>query len=124
MSHAQTKTSSTPTAPALKPSGFPLGWRRYRSYTLFAFTCIPMAISGVLLLQGVSALGQGEQAWAAWLAGLASPGIGWVGRKIAAGRIGPIPAPGLPMPILGVAPIGGFVTLWLVLLLILGGAIG
>lgn len=142
MSHAQTRTSSTPTAPARKPSGFPLGWRRYRSYTLFAFTCIPMAISGLLLLQGVSALGQGEQAWATWLAGLASPGMralnlfclaftlyfairfGWVGRKIAAGRIGPIPAPGLPMPILGVAPIGGFVTLWLVLLLILGGAIG
>jgi hypothetical protein len=53
MSRAQITTPSTPTAPARKPSGFPLGWRRYRSYTLFAFTCIPMAISSVLLLQGV-----------------------------------------------------------------------
>jgi TRAP-type C4-dicarboxylate transport system permease small subunit len=45
----------------------------------------------------------------------------WVGRKIAAGRIGPIPGPPLPMPILGVAPIGGAVTLWLILLAILVG---
>ena len=36
--------------------------------------------------------------------------FGWVGRKIAAGRIGPMPRPPLPMPVLGIAPIGGFVT--------------
>ncbi len=142
MSRAHAKAPITKTAPARKPSGFPLGWRRYRSYTLFAFTCIPMAISAALLLQGVAALGQGEQAWTSWLASLASPGLralnvfclaftlyfafrfGWVGRKIAAGRIGPIPKPPLPLPILGVAPLGGFVALWLVVILILGGAIG
>ena len=45
----------------------------------------------------------------------------WIGRKLGAGRIGPIPAAPLPLPILGVAPIGGFVTLWIVLLVILGG---
>jgi hypothetical protein len=44
----------------------------------------------------------------------------WVGRKIAAGRIGPIPRP--PADVRDrCAPIGGFVTLWLILLLILGG---
>ncbi len=47
--------------------------------------------------------------------------FGWVGRKIAAGRIGPIPGPPLPLAILGLAPLGGFVTLWLVVLLVIGG---
>jgi len=98
-----------------------------------------MAIAALELLLGVAALGKSEDAWRAWLASLASPPMrainlvcllfsiyfafrfGWVGRKIAAGRIGPIPRPPLPMPILGIAPLGGFVTLWLVLLVILGG---
>jgi hypothetical protein len=139
MSTAQTKTPKTLTAPARRPSGFPLGWYRYRNYTLFAATCIPMAIAAVELLLGVAALGKGEEAWKAWLATLSAPPLralnlicllfaiyfafrfGWVGRKIAAGRIGPVPKPPLPLPILGVAPLGGFVTLWLVLLVILGG---
>ncbi len=141
MSTAQAKTPKTPTAPARKPSGFPLGWYRYRNYTLFAATCIPMAFAAVELLLGVAALGQGEEAWTAWLSTLSAPGLralnvicllfaiyfafrfGWVGRKIAAGRIGPVPKPPLPMPILGLAPLGGFVTLWLVLLVVLGGFI-
>ena len=44
----------------------------------------------------------------------------------AGGKIGRIPlAPAaIPMPLLGLAPIGGFVALWLVVLLVLGGAIG
>jgi hypothetical protein len=131
----------TPTAPARGPAGFPLGFYRYRNYTIFAATCIPMAVAAVELILGVRALGAGEESWNAWLASLAAPGIralnvicllfsiyfafrfGWVGRKIAAGRIGPIPSPPLPMPILGVAPLGGFVTLWLILLVILGGFI-
>lgn len=139
MSATHPKVPKTPTAPARRPSGFPLGWYRYRNYTLFAATCIPMAIAALELLLGVAALGKSEDAWRAWLASLASPPMrainlvcllfsiyfafrfGWVGRKIAAGRIGPIPRPPLPMPILGIAPLGGFVTLWLVLLVILGG---
>lgn len=142
MSDAHATASPTKTAPARKPDGFPMGWRRYRSYTLFGFTCIPMAISAALLLRGVSALGQGEQAWTSWLASLSSPGMralnglclvfalyfafrfGWVGRKIAAGRIGPIPKPPLPLPLLGLAPLGGFVAVWLILILILAGVIG
>ncbi len=139
MSAAHTRVEKTPTAPARKPSGFPLGFYRYRNYTLFAFTAIPMAISLAFLVAGVAALGRGEEAWTAWLAAQSSPALnalhivcllftlyfairfGWVGRKIGAGRIGPVPPPPLPLPIMGVAPIGGFVTLWIVLLVILGG---
>lgn len=141
MSAAHAPAQKTPTAPARKPSGFPLGWYRYRNYTLFAATCIPMAIAAVELIVGLAALGRGEEAWKAWLASLASGPLralnivcllfslyfafrfGWVGRKIAVGRIGPIPGPPLPMPILGVAPLGGFVTLWLILFLVIGGFI-
>jgi hypothetical protein len=139
MSGSHAKAPKTPTFPARKPSGFPLGWYRYRNYTLFALTCIPMAIAALELLQGVAALGRGEAAWSAWLASLAGGPVralnilcllftiyfafrfGWVGRKIAAGRIGPVPKPPLPLAVLGIAPLGGFVTLWLVLLVILGG---
>lgn len=139
MSAAHTRVEKTPTAPARKPSGFPLGWYRYRNYTIFAATCIPMGVATFELLAGVGALGRGEEAWNAWLASLAAGPVralnivcllfsiyfafrfGWVGRKIAAGRIGPIPKPPAPMPILGIAPLGGFVTLWLILFVILGG---
>ena len=139
MSTAHATAPKTPTAPARAPSGFPFAFYRYRNYTIFAFTSIPMAISLVFLLRGVAALGRGEEAWKGWLAAQSSPGLnalhlvcllftlyfairfGWVGRKIGAGRIGPVPPPPLPLPLLGVAPIGGFVTLWIVLLVILGG---
>ena len=139
MSAAHVTAPKTPTAPARKPSGFPFGFYRYRNYTIFAFTAIPMAISLACLVIGVRALGQGEEAWQAWLARQSTSAFrvvhllclaftlyfairfGWVGRKIGAGRIGPIPPPPLPLPILGIAPIGGFVTLWIVLLVILGG---
>ena len=139
MSAAHAKAEKTPTAPARKPAGFPLGFYRYRNYTVFAATCIPMAVATLELLGGVGALSRGEAAWNAWLASLASGSMralnivcllfsiyfsfrfGWVGRKIAAGRIGPIPKAPLPLPILGLAPLGGFVTLWLILFVILGG---
>jgi fumarate reductase subunit C len=141
MSAANARTPRTPTSPARKPAGFPLGWYRYRNYTVFAATCIPMAVAAFELLHGVSALGKGEEAWNAWRASLATGPVralnvvcllfalyfsfrfGWVGRKIAAGRIGPVPKPPLPMAILGIAPLGGFVTLWLVLFIVLGGFI-
>ena len=140
MSAAAT-SHKTPVSAARKPDGFPLGWRRYRSYTLFAFTSVPIMVSAVGLLEGVHALAQGEDAWKAWLAALRQPHwlalssfclafvlyfairFGWVGRKIGAGRIGPLPRPPLPLPLLGIAPIGGFVTVWLVLLVILGGVL-
>ena len=139
MSAAHTKAAKTPTAPARRPSGFPLGWYRYRNYLLMGASAIPMAIAALELLLGVAALGKSEEAWNAWLESLSSGPMralnlvclafaiyfafrfGWVGRKIAAGRIGPVPKPPLPLFILGVAPLGGFVTLWLVLLVILGG---
>jgi hypothetical protein len=113
------------------------GWYRYRNHALRA-TCIRWR-SRRSSFCGRAALGRGEAAWSAWLASLAGGPVralnvlcllftiyfafrfGWVGRKIAAGRIGPIPKPPLPLAILGIAPLGGFVTLWLVLLVILGG---
>jgi divalent metal cation (Fe/Co/Zn/Cd) transporter len=129
----------TRTAPARAPSGFPFGFYRYRNYVVFAATSVFMALACVGLLEGLHALSLGKDAWNAWLATMAKPHwmalsvvcllftlyfairFFWVGRKIAAGRIGPIPGPPLPMPILGVAPIGGAVTLWLILLAILVG---
>ncbi len=137
--------SNTPTLEARAPDGYPFGFSHYRNYVLFAATSLFMALACIILLVGVNALAGGEESWNAYLAGLASPVMlfvnsivliftlyfalrfGWVGRKIAAGgKVGPIPlAPwGIPMPLLGLAPIGGFVTLWLVVLLVLGGAIG
>lgn len=139
MSTATAHAEKTRTSPSRKPDGFPMGWYRYRNYTLFAFTCVPMAISLACLVIGIFALGHGEEAWQAWLARQATPAFrvvhlvcfgftlyfairfAWVGRKIAVGRIGPIPGPPAPIGLLGIAPIGGFVTVWLVLLVILGG---
>ena len=45
MSTAHATVPKTPTAPARAPSGFPFAFYRYRNYTIFAFTSIPMAIS-------------------------------------------------------------------------------
>ncbi len=102
----------TRTLPARAPDGFPFGFRRYRNYVVFAFTAFPMALSAVILLFGLAALGRGESAWQGYLASLSSaPAIvlslvllgftlyfairwGWVGRKIAAGRVGPPGASG------------------------------
>ncbi|MFI5314184.1 MAG: hypothetical protein ACHQ6T_00655 [Myxococcota bacterium] len=137
---AQT-AEKTRTAPARPPSGFPFGFYRYRNYVLFAATSVFMALGCFALLEGLHALSRGEAAWNAWLAALAAPPFlalstvillftlyfvfrfGWVGRKIGAGRVGPLPRPPLPLPLLGVAPLGGFVTLWLILLAILAGII-
>ena len=136
--HAVTP-SKTPTAPARAPSGFPIGFYRYRNYVLFAATSVFMALGCVGLLEALHALGQGEAAWNEYLADMAKPHnlalssavlgftlyfvirFAWVGRKIAAGRIGPIPRPPMPMPVLGVAPLLASIPLWLILLAIFGG---
>jgi fumarate reductase subunit C len=135
------REQKTPVAPARPPAGFPLGFYRYRNYILFALTSVFMGLGCVGLIEALAALGKGEAAWNEFLANMAKPHnlalttvvllftlyfairFAWVGRKIGAGRIGPIPRPPLPMLFLGVAPIGGFVTLWLVLLVILGGVL-
>ena len=135
----------TPTLPARAPDGYPFRFSNYRNYVLFALTSLFMAVACIILLVGVNALANGEEAWKAYLAGLGSPVMlfvssvvliftlyfalrfGWIGRKIpAGGKIGRIQlAPAtIPMPLLGLAAIGGFVALWLVVLLVLGGAIG
>jgi hypothetical protein len=137
--HGAAAAAKTRTAPSRKPDGFPFGFYRYRNYVVFAFTCIPMALGGVGLLEALHALGKGEEAWNAWLAEMARPfnltlslvvlaftlyfvfRFAWVGRKIAIGRIGPIPGPPLPMPVLGVAPLAGAVPLWLIVFALLGG---
>jgi Fumarate reductase subunit C len=133
--------SKTRTAPPRPPAGFPFGFYRYRNYVLFASTSVFMALGCFALLEGLHALASGEAAWNAWLAAMARPPFlalssvillftlyfafrfGWVGRKIGAGRVGPLPRPPLPLPVLGIAPLGGFVTLWLILLAILAGVI-
>ena len=138
--HAVTP-EKTRTAAARAPSGFPVGFYRYRNYVLFALTSVFMGLGCVGLIEALAALGKGEAAWNEFLAHMARPHnlalttvvllftlyfairFAWVGRKIGAGRIGPLPRPPLPMPLLGVAPIGGFVTLWLILLVILGGVL-
>ena len=136
---AAAAAGKTRTAPARAPEGFPFGFYRYRNYVLFAATSVFMGLGCIGLLEGLYALGHGPDAWNAWLAHMARPfdlalslvvlaftlyfvfRFGWVGRKIGAGRVGPLPRPPLPLPVLGVAPLGGFVTLWLILLAILGG---
>jgi len=136
---AHPAAEKTRTSPARAPSGFPFGFSRYRNYVLFAATSVFMALGCIGLLEGLYALSKGPEAWNAWLAHMAQPfdlalsllvlgftlyfvvRFGWVGRKIGAGRIGPLPRPPLPLPVLGLAPLGGFATLWLILLAILGG---
>jgi fumarate reductase subunit C len=129
----------TPTAPPRPPAGFPVGFYRYRNYVLFAATSVFMGLGCVGLLEALHALGKGEAAWNEYLADMARPHnlalstvvlgftlyfvirFAWVGRKIAAGRIGPVPRPPVPMPLIGVAPLAGSALLWVILLAIFGG---
>jgi fumarate reductase subunit C len=130
----------TRTAKPRKPGGWPLAHARYRNYLLFALTSAFMAIAAVLLLSGVQALGRGKEAWSAWLAWLGQPEIrvlcwvcllftvyftirwAWLTRKIAAGRVGPIPGPPLPLFLLFLGTLGAFFLGLIVTLMIVGGA--
>jgi fumarate reductase subunit C len=114
---------------------------RYRNYVLFAFTSVFMGIAAILLLQGVRALGQGEVAWNGYLASMGSAPMrvlnilvlgftvyftirwAWLSRKIGAGRVGPIPGPGLPLPVLFGGLLAAFIAGFVVTLMLLGGAL-
>ena len=90
----------TPTLPARAPDGYRFRFSNYRNYVLFAATSLFMAVACIILLVGVNALANGEEAWNAYRAGLGSPVMlllssvvliftlyfalrfGWVGRKI------------------------------------------
>jgi fumarate reductase subunit C len=131
----------TRTAPPRKPGGWPLAHPRYRLYLLFASTSVFMAAAVTLLLSGVEALGRGKDAWRAYLAWLGLPGVrtlawicffftlfftvrwAWLTRKIAAGRVGPIPRPPLPMFLLFLGTLSAFFVSWIVTLMIVGGAL-
>jgi fumarate reductase subunit C len=136
---ATTHAGRTRTAKPRPPGGWPLAHARYRNYLLFALTSAFMAIAAVLLLAGVRALGQGREAWQAYLAWLGTPGIralswvcllftlyfttrwAWLTRKIAAGRVGPIPRPRLPLFALFLGTLSVFAVAFLVTLVIIGG---
>jgi hypothetical protein len=47
----------------------------------------------------------------------------WIGRKIAVGRIGPIPPNPLPMSLLGAGPLVLYAIVWIVVLMFLGGSL-
>ena len=129
----------TRTLPARIPDGW---WRehpRYRTYVLFAGTGMVLVLVNVLLLAGIAALTSGVAAWQTYLAVLGSiPGLlgvvlllvgtlffalRWlrVGAKIPSVRLGPLPAPG--MPLLLVLHFAGFITVSLLLLVILSGVV-
>jgi fumarate reductase subunit C len=140
MSHPVT-APRTPVAAALRPRGFPLRHSRYRNYFLFAWTSVFMFIAAAELLLGLRALGQGEPAWRDYLALLGQPALlvfnlvalgfalyfagrwSWIGRKIAVGRVGPVPRNPLPMPLLGILPLLVFAVVWILVLMVLGGSL-
>ena len=140
MSTATQTAQRTRTAPARKPGGWPLAHARYRNYLLFALTSVFMGAAALLLVAGIQALGQGKEAWRAYLAWLGTPGIralswisllftsyftirwAWLTRKIAAGRVGPIPRPPLPLFLLFLGTLGAFFVGLFVTLMVVGGA--
>ena len=142
MSAAGPAPAKTRTSAARPPDGWPLAYGHYRNYLAFAGTSLFMAVGCVVLLFGVWALGRGPEAWQAYLAALGSPlglgltlvvltnavyfalRFGWVGRKIAGARLAGIRvAPPAPLVVHGVLLPAGFVMVWVVVLLVLGGAL-
>ena len=140
MSTTTAPAPRTRTAPARKMGGWPFAHARYRNYILFALTSVFMGAAALLLLAGVRALGSGKEAWQAYLHWLGTPGIralswvsllftlyftvrwAWLTRKIAAGRVGPIPGPKLPLFVLFLGTFSAFFVGLIVTLLIVGGA--
>ena len=133
------EASPTRVAPARAPDGWWMGHPRYRSYVLFAGTGLVLWIVALVLLGGVSALGQGAEAWESYQGLLGSiPGLllcvllllgtlffslRWlrVGVKIPQVRLGPLPAP--PEPVLWVAHFAGLAAITALVVLLLSGAI-
>ena len=133
------QASTTPTAPARVPDGWWTGHPRYRTYVLFTGTGLILVPVCVVLLFGLRALARGYAAWEAYLEALASPlgvvlmvlllvgtlffSFRWlrVGAKIPAVRVGPVPAPSVPLVLIG--HFAGLFTITALLLLILGGVI-
>ena len=50
-----------------------MGFYRYRNYVVFAATSLFMMLGCAMLLDAIHALGQGEEAWLAFLARMARP---------------------------------------------------
>jgi fumarate reductase subunit C len=135
--HAAPRSGPTRTLPARAPDGFPFAHPRYRWYVLFAATGLPLAVACVLLLLGVSALGEGSAAWARYLALMASPPMLvlsvavfvavlyfairflWVGRKIPGVRLGPVPA--MSFEVAAVLHFVGFAKLFGLIVILLSG---
>ena len=133
------EAGATRTLPRRLPDGWWLEHPRYRSYVMFAATGIVLSIVNVILLLGVRALGESVAAWEAYLAVLGSlPGLlfvlllllatvffalrwVYVGRKVPAVKLGPIPAPSMTVAL--IASVAGLVTLWLVVLVLLSGVV-
>jgi fumarate reductase subunit C len=69
---ASAKPAPTRTAPPRMPREFPLRGR-YRAYTLFDATGLVYLLLGLLAVRFAWALGDGEVAWSAAMAGLRNP---------------------------------------------------
>ena len=130
---------TTKTLPARVPDGWWMAHTRYRYYVLFAVASGVLAVVCVVLMFGVRALSQGAQAWEAYQAALGSVpalvlsaamlvAIGFfamrwlrVGAKVPQVALGPMPAPAGWLILF--AHFAGLVTISLVMLLLLSGAV-
>jgi fumarate reductase subunit C len=128
------------TAPPRPPDGFSLANPQYRQYLLFTTTGIFLALDALILIRGVAALGEGPEAWNAFLDTFRSAlgivvgtmlilitlffSMHWlrIGGRVPTVRIGALPAPSEPLSL--VAHFGGFVLISALALLVLGGIVG
>jgi fumarate reductase subunit C len=121
----------TRTAPPRMPPEFPMAGR-YRAYTLFDATGLVYLLLGLLALRLAWALGDGEAAWSAAMAGLRNPlalafhalalaGVVFVGvrffslfPKAQPPKLGPLKPP--PQPLI----LGGLYAAWIATTALLG----